>query len=1508
MLKRGFTTYRLPITAVCLLILGLFISNSQPAAADNDLVRINELMAGMNGDSQVQYVVLEVADGNQLEWGPQPGDPVGAPGRTMLVFHDAFGNETGRFVFPSDPPSGNNMILVATAAFAALPGTPAPDFIMPPEIVPIAGKVAFRNNPDNANAQPIDIALSYGGAGYTGSTAGATDGANSAELPILNTAALSRVSGSGFGTGNQTNADFAMGAPNPVNSAGATFTVIPSVAPLADQGEILFTQETFLGNGRTCASCHVPDNGDFGLSPDQVLNLPADDMLFVNEFNINTLIVTSTAPSGFAQPSDLRGAITGSTGSATVLAGTGDIFLIYGGSDLSGTITDANGNSATFVSFTAGDLAGPNPVNGSVNGLENFTMIHGPSANTISFPDGRALILENIDGFTQQEVFRASPHLFNVAESAPYGWSSEIADLGDFSEGAIVQHAPRSLLRRPGIDFRPPTQAELDALETFQFNIRIPADGNYDLDRFAITDNQMEGRDVFFNEAQCSKCHSGPVLATSDGTIAGIPEGVNAKFDTGTDEIPVNALDGLPPEDPDINGISQRTYSTMALFGSDFTGPYFHNHTRIDLRRAITFYSGTEFTDSPAGQLLGTLDVVAGENNAERILDFLEALKEPWTVCPVGCDFTDVQTALDNVNDGDSITIIGTHNISAPLISDRAGINSVVLYGDGGTLNWTGGVNSRLISPQSIGNMTILNLNLTCSANCGTATAVRAAGAGRVLIKNTVITGFNEAVSITGGSTVTVKGSTLDGNTTALVQSAGTLEAYANNVSNFSTAFSSSGGTANLNNNFWGTALGSTPAGLPQSAWDARLGAEVVEWIDVSSRVGRAKLGDAELESSDNSGTAVLVSYGRSGSNAPFNEPLTGGVLCSDYYEVFTRGTPTGGATWTLNIPVDDNAACNADVLAQQALLQVGNIADCPGASCWDAAASVTTNGQTLQISGLSTAALTRGTFAADVTGNITPTATPTPGPSPTPTNTPIPPTATNTPVPTDTPTVGPSPTVTNTAVPPTATNTPAPTDTPGPVSSFTFITEADAAVLSNRPTNNLGLSQQLTTDATPEMYSLVRFNVTGLGGSVADATLRLFVQSDSTPGFAILQVADNSWVETAVTHATAPANGSLINSSGSFTAGTWVEIDVSNYVTGDGLFSFAVTSSDGNRLMFSSREGTNPPELLVNVNLGPTATPTNTPVPPTATNTPLPTNTLPPPTATNTPTVGPSPTPTNTATATPLPTNTPTPTATATASPTPEPGTGEIIYLSLSGNGSVGGVTYADEDVLSFDTNSSTWAMVIDGSDIGLTINDIDALHRLADGSFLISLQRAQDIGTLGVVDDSEMVRFVPTSLGDTTAGTFEKYFDGTDVGLASGGEDIDAFGVLADGRPVASTLNNFFVGISGDDKDLVVLDGATLGDPTSGTWLLHFDGSDVELTDSTEDINALWIDANGDIYLSTTGSFSVTGASGDGAAIFVCTPGTLGDDTTCTYSLFWDGAANGLSGADIDGLSIVP
>jgi hypothetical protein len=207
----------------------------------------------------------------------------------------------------------------------------------------------------------------------------------------------------------------------------------------------------------------------------------------------------------------------------------------------------------------------------------------------------------------------------------------------------------------------------------------------------------------------------------------------------------------------------------------------------------------------------------------------------------------------------------------------------------------------------------------------------------------------------------------------------------------------------------------------------------------------------------------------------------------------------------------------------------------------------------------------------------------------------------------------------------------------PGPGNNVVFSEDADAALLSNRPTTNLGLAEQLSTDASPKILSLLRFNVQNISGPVNNATLRLFAESDSAVGVDVAEVAADSWVETAVTYNTAPAIGSTITSSGEFDSGTWVEIDITSYITGPGEYSLAISSSDGNRLMFSSGEGSNPPELLVSANSGPAPASSNTPAPPTATASPSP---LP----TNTPTVSAS------ASATPAPTNTPT----GRPSPTP--------------------------------------------------------------------------------------------------------------------------------------------------------------------------------------------------------------------------------------------------------------
>jgi C1A family cysteine protease len=258
----------------------------------------------------------------------------------------------------------------------------------------------------------------------------------------------------------------------------------------------------------------------------------------------------------------------------------------------------------------------------------------------------------------------------------------------------------------------------------------------------------------------------------------------------------------------------------------------------------------------------------------------------------------------------------------------------------------------------------------------------------------------------------------------------------------------------------------------------------------------------------------------------------------------------------------------------------------------------------------------------------------------------------------------------------------------------------------------------------------------------------------------------------------------------------------------------------------------------------------------------------------------------------------------------TAAPPAGAKLYLGSSTSGTAGGVAFADEDVLMKDMGTGAWSMFIDGSDVGLANTDVDALELQADGSLLMSFDTAFTLSGFGAVDDSDILRFTPTSTGGTTAGTWSWYFDGSDVGLSTSDEDVDAFAILADGRLLISTLGNVSVtGASGADEDLLAFTPTALGATTSGTWALYFDGSDVGLsTTSNEDVNGAWVDAEGKIYLTTLGSFSVTGVSGDGSDIFVCTAGSLGSTTTCSWAMYWDGSANGFSGEVTDSVSVIP
>ncbi|CAB1077408.1 hypothetical protein D1AOALGA4SA_5197 [Olavius algarvensis Delta 1 endosymbiont] len=296
---------------------------------------------------------------------------------------------------------------------------------------------------------------------------------------------------------------------------------------LIARGKEIFFNETFNGNGRTCGTCHRLDN-NFTIDSEYIATLPADDPLFVAEYN-----------------PDLK------------------------------------------------------------QHLESPRLLR-------QF----GLVLENANGFddlSHHFVLRGVPHLlglrFSVASDlGPLtGWSGDGApgdgSLRAFAAGAIVQHFPRSLNRIPGMDFRLPTAAELDALAAYQLSLGRQAELQLPL---ALKNSTAgRGQEIFNDPARgkCFICHFNGG-ATGDPRIFGAKAG-NLNFDTGVEDFVVRSKDlfdeRVPPDDG-FGAPGDGTFNTPSLIEAADTGPYFHNNAVATIESAVAFYNSDAFNNSAAGR------------------------------------------------------------------------------------------------------------------------------------------------------------------------------------------------------------------------------------------------------------------------------------------------------------------------------------------------------------------------------------------------------------------------------------------------------------------------------------------------------------------------------------------------------------------------------------------------------------------------------------------------------------------------------------------------------------------------------------------------------------------------------------------------------------------------------------------------------------------------------------------------------------------------------------------
>ncbi len=228
------------------------------------------------------------------------------------------------------------------------------------------------------------------------------------------------------------------------------------------------------------------------------------------------------------------------------------------------------------------------------------------------------LILENQDGFDDLENnfnMRGVPHTLAMRTSVDSrdgprtGWSGDGApgdgSLRSFATGAVIQHFPLTLNRVPDLDFRLPTDDELDDMEAFMLSLGRQEELTLPLPLEGFVASR--GQEIFLDNTlgKCNACHFN-AGANAHPQIFGAGAG-NLNFNTGVEDLPDQPADltgELVPPDDGFGNPGNGEFNTPPLVEAADTGPFFHNNSVETIEGAVEFYNGDSFNNSPAGQLL----------------------------------------------------------------------------------------------------------------------------------------------------------------------------------------------------------------------------------------------------------------------------------------------------------------------------------------------------------------------------------------------------------------------------------------------------------------------------------------------------------------------------------------------------------------------------------------------------------------------------------------------------------------------------------------------------------------------------------------------------------------------------------------------------------------------------------------------------------------------------------------------------------------------------------------
>ncbi len=146
----------------------------------------------------------------------------------------------------------------------------------------------------------------------------------------------------------------------------------------------------------------------------------------------------------------------------------------------------------------------------------------------------------------------------------------------------------------------------------------------------------------------------------------------------------------------------------------------------------------------------------------------------------------------------------------------------------------------------------------------------------------------------------------------------------------------------------------------------------------------------------------------------------------------------------------------------------------------------------------------------------------------------------------------------------------------------LSFTPQHDTYVRSTEPALNFGTAGMLRGRLGPieVLHSYLKFNVTGVNGTILNAKLRLQVADASPNGGSVHLVSNNyvntttPWIETGLTWANAPGIASAaLSSKSAVSIGQWVEFDVTAAIVGNGIYSFGLKSDNADAVYYRAKE-----------------------------------------------------------------------------------------------------------------------------------------------------------------------------------------------------------------------------------------------------------------------------------------------------------------------------------------------